>query len=127
MLDTSSTTFDGLTEAQFFAKSIKDVSDHYGRGLLDQKTLDWLNLTQCLAIVYGGRIFAIRATPKAKPAPRAPVAEAVRPGPQPSFHRTEPPVNNLNGSEKINRGEIAGLGEIEFPVGHPMNPVRKVN
>lgn len=126
-LDTEQGIFDGKTEAQFFAQSIKDVSDHYGNGLLDKKTLDWLNLGQCLAIVYIGRIYAIRSTPKARVAPKVappPVHQPERPA---TMHRTEPPINQMNGGSPAppsenaaRRGIVAGIGEVEFPPDHPL-------
>lgn len=124
-LDTESKTFDGKTEAEFLAMSIKDVADHYGNGLLDKKTLDWCNLIQCLAIVYGGRIYAIRATPRVPRAPKPDLAHRV--GPAPVHHTPSPPANSfepqrMNGESDLGTGEIAGIGAVEFPDGHPLKP-----
>ena len=129
-LDTSEKAFDGLNEAEFLAKSIKDVADHYGGNFLDQKTLDWTNLIQCLLIIYGGRIFTIRATPKPKPQHRPTVQETARvhnPSPPPVF--TRPPANEfattMNGhdaSPPPQRAHIAGVGDVDLsglPDGHP--------
>lgn len=122
-LDTESRMFDGKTEAEFLAQSTADVARHYG-GIADQKTLDWMNLLQCLAIVYGGRLYAIRANPRVKAAPKPNLA--VRPGPPPQHH-TAPPVNSfdparMNGGDDMGTGEIAGIGHVEFPDGHPLKP-----
>lgn len=117
MLDTNEKIFDGLTEAEFLAKSIKDVAAHYGAGMFDQKTLDWASLTQCLLIVYGGRLFAIRSTPRApKPKPAPTVQEAARthnPMPPQSVHQSS------NGAGVVN---IAGVGAVEFPDSDPRSP-----
>lgn len=130
-LDTDSKIFDGKTEAEFFAQSIKDVSQHYGGAIFDQKQIDWMNLIQCLAIIYGGRIYAIRSNPRIKPA-RPPTVQATaathRPGPQPSVHRTPPPVNEfapaMNGHDKTpaNAGHVAGIGDVMLPDDHPLSP-----
>lgn len=127
-LDTESKIFDGLTEAEFLAKSIKDVSSHYGT-VLDQKTLDWANLVQCLAIVYGGRLYAIRSTPRPPRPTRQPTpqetARTHRAAPPSQVHVTPPPVNNFAPSsdpDSANVGEIAGLGGVEFPDDHPLSP-----
>lgn len=126
-LDTDTKIFDGDTEAEFLAKSIKDVADHYGGGMLDQKTLDWCNLIQCLAIVYGGRMYAIRANPKVKPAPRPPTvhqaAQQHNPAPPRTAHTTPPPVNMFNGhGDDAARVDIAGVGSVELPDDNPLSP-----
>lgn len=125
MLDTNSKIFDGKTEAEFLASSIKDVADHYGHGLLDQKTLDWMNLIQCLAIIYGGRIFAIRSTPKPKVVKPATVQEAAKvhnPNPPAQFHRTPAPVNHFENPSPSTSATIAGIGDIDLPDDHPLSP-----
>ncbi|MDE2019988.1 MAG: hypothetical protein KGJ13_06620 [Patescibacteria group bacterium] len=133
MLDTDAKIFDGKTEAEFLAASIKDVSDHYGHGLLDQKTLDWMNLIQCLAIVYGGRVFAIRSTPKIKAPPKQPTpqqnASAFNPAPTRQFHdsRLEEASKAFSPREPANRATIAGVGEIDLPDTHPLSPNYKLN
>jgi hypothetical protein len=123
-LDTESKIFDGLTEAEFLAKSIKDVTAHYGT-VLDQKTLDWANLIQCLAIVYGGRLYAIRSTPRAPKAVRQPTpqqtAQTHRAAPPGQVHHTTVPTNNYSDPEQPNVGEIAGVGGIQFPDDHPLS------
>lgn len=119
-LDTEEKAFDGATEAAFYAKSIKDVADHYGSGMLDQKTLDWLNLIQCFAIIVGGRLVAIRMTPRAKPQ-RGPSQPA-------AFHVTPSPVNDftptMNGHDHTpaTSGHVAGIGDVELPDTHPLSP-----
>jgi hypothetical protein len=127
MLDTTSPIFDGDTEAKFLASSVKAVADHYGTGFLDQKTLDWCNLIQCLAIVYGGRIYAIRSNPKAKPAPRHPTvqqaAQVHNPAPPRTSHVTPSPVSEFNGSgNDAGRVDIAGVGSVELPDDNPLSP-----
>lgn len=132
-LDTDQKSFDGKTEAEFLARSIKDVADFYGGGLLDDKTLAWLNLGQCLAMVYGGRLIAIKMSPKPKPPPRQPsaaeTARAHNPAPPPMVQRTMPPPNNFEGHDDTppTHGHIAGLGDIELPADHPLNPMRRMN
>lgn len=126
-LDTDSKIFDGLTEAEFLAKSIKDVSDHYGQGLLDQKTLDWCNLVQCLAIVYGGRIYAIRSTPRVKAPPRQPTvheaAQTFNPAPPSGVQRTTPlPTNDPFNGVPSTKATIAGIGDVDLPDTHPLSP-----
>lgn len=122
-LDTESKIFDGLTEAEFLAKSIKDVSAHYG-AVLDQKTLDWANLIQCLAIVYGGRFYAIRSAPRAPKPVKQPTphetARAHRAAPPGQMHVTQPPTNNFD--DDAGRVEIAGVGAISLPDDHPLSP-----
>lgn len=126
-LDSDQKIFDGKTEAQFYAQSIADVSRHYGGDLLDQKTVDWLNLIQCLALIYGGRIMTIRMTPRVRPTRQPTAQETARTfSPQgssvtdiPNPFEKPPPV-----PEGIGTGEIAGIGNIEFPEGHPLNPRR---
>jgi hypothetical protein len=121
MLDTSDKIFDGKTEAEFLAQSIKDVAGHYGAGVFDQKTLDWMNLTQCLLIVYAGRIFTIRSNPKPKPVRQPTPAETAQTfSPGPNVVHTD----GMNGATHANEGEIAGIGTVEFPPDHPLS-VRK--
>jgi hypothetical protein len=125
-LDTESKIFDGLTEAEFLAKSIKDVTAHYGT-VLDQKTLDWANLVQCLAIVYGGRLYAIRSTPRAPKPVRPPspqeTAKTHRAASPPQTHVTPAPVNRFsNDDDDAGRVEIAGIGAVSLPDDHPLSP-----
>lgn len=134
-LDTESKIFDGLTEAEFLAKSIKDVTAHYGT-VLDQKTLDWANLIQCLAIVYGGRLYAIRSTPRAPKAVRQPTpqqtAQTHRAAPPGQVHHTTVPANNYNGNAAFSPSgekpgdagavDIAGVGTVQLPDDHPLSP-----
>lgn len=124
-LDTESKIFDGLTEAEFLAKSIKDVTAHYGT-VLDQKTLDWANLIQCLAIVYGGRLYAIRSTPRAPKAVRQPTpqqtAQTHRAAPPGQVHHTTVPANNYNGNDDPGAVDIAGVGTVQLPDDHPLSP-----
>lgn len=125
-LDTESKIFDGLTEAEFLAKSIKDVSSHYG-AVLDQKTLDWANLIQCLAIVYGGRFYAIRSTPRAPKSPRQPTpqeaARTHRASPPGQMHVTPAPTNNFAPSgDEAGRVEVAGVGSVQIPDDNPLSP-----
>lgn len=133
LLDTTAKVFDGLNEAEFLAKSIKDVSDHYKVEWLDKKSIDWMNLVQCLMIVYGGRIYAIKSNPKIKVAP-APQPVATRAGPPPQQHRAgvmngnENPMTTAGVPEQTLRtGEVAGLGEVVFPPDHPLMGGRKPN
>lgn len=125
-LDTESKIFDGLTEAEFLAKSIKDVTAHYGT-VLDQKTLDWANLVQCLAIVYGGRLYAIRSTPRVPKTARHPTpqqtAQTHRAAPPGQVHHTTVPANNYNGHDDAPGAvDIAGVGMVQMPDDHPLSP-----
>jgi hypothetical protein len=123
-LDTSSRMFDGKTEAEFLAQSAADVARHYG-GIADQKTLDWFNLVQCLAMVYGARIYAIRSNPKPKPAPRPQGPQAVRTTQGAPQHHPSTPANSFDPDadpRKAGTGEIPGIGAVEFPDGHPLKP-----
>lgn len=127
-LDSDSKLFDGKTESEFMAQSIADVARHYG-GIADQKTLDWFNLTQCLAIVWGGRIFVIRSTPRPKAAPKPDLAARMNGAAQ--HHAPSPlPVNSFDpvaDAKNAGVGEIAGLGAVEFPDDHPLNPKNRLN
>lgn len=125
-LDTESKIFDGLTEAEFLAKSIKDVSAHYG-AVLDQKSLDWMNLVQCLAIVYGGRFYAIRSTPRAPKSPRQPTpqeaARTHRATPPGQMHVTPAPTNNfVSPEDDAGTVHVAGVGAVQMPDDHPLSP-----
>lgn len=105
-LDTTAKDFDGATEAEFLSKSMKDVASHYNVNWLDQKGVDWANLIQCLVIVYGGRIYAIRQTRAVKTAAPKPATVAPSSG---------------NGIAPEHRtGEVPGVGAVEFPASHPM-------
>lgn len=53
-------------EAKNLAAGVSNVARHYNMGTT-QKTLDWFNLFQALALVYGTRIFAMRDKFKRKP------------------------------------------------------------
>lgn len=116
-LDTTEKAFDGKTESEFLSQSMMDVAKHYGAGVLDQKTVDWLNLIQCLAIVYGGRLVAIRMS--RKPKPEAPKVFTPQP-PQGQTHRTPAPVNNF--SSDAGAVDIAGLGRVVLPDDNPLSP-----
>jgi hypothetical protein len=124
------TAFDGKTEAEFLSKSITDVSAHYKVEWLDQKSIDIANLVQCLLIVYGGRFYAIRSTPKVKPAP-APAARPVGPlsTQAPPQRGTVPPTNDYKFADTENPASatIPGLGMVTLPDDHPLNPARKLN
>lgn len=129
-LDTEQKLFDGKNEAEFLAQSTADVARHYG-GLMDQKSMDWANLIQCLAMVYGSRMYAIAMTPKVKPVRQAQPHE-FRAGPQPQFHTEAPNPTAFDkmpnafeapaAPEGLATGEIAGIGSVEFPDGHPLKP-----
>lgn len=119
-LDTEAKEFDGATEAEYLANSIKAVSDHYKVEWFDQKQVDWMNLMQCLAMVYGGRIVAMRMNIKAERAERRGNA-----GPTPV--KTSPPVfQTPQQTVKPNSGagvvDIPGVQAVEFPEDHPLHP-----
>lgn len=107
-LDTEAKDFDGKTEAEFLAASIKDVAAHYRVEWMDQKSIDWLNLAQCCIIVYGGRFYAMRESRRAaRPVKAAPIVQT-----------TATPRGN--GMDRDNVADIPGIGPIEFPADHPM-------
>lgn len=139
-LDSTSKDFDGKSEAGFLAQSIVDVARHYNVGVLDQKTVDWLNLLQALGLVYGTRLFAMRAMrPARKAAPAAPPF----PAPPPAQHHPQaqatsdgiPPFGRDITQERpapaseteVRTGEIPGVGKVEFPADHPLATGRKLN
>lgn len=51
------------SEAKQLATAAANVARHYDMGAT-QKTLDWSNLIQCLALIYGSRIYAVRVRKK---------------------------------------------------------------
>jgi hypothetical protein len=122
-LDTDLRIYDGKTEAEFLAASVADVARHYNPKVFDQKTADWFNLAQCLAFVYGPRIYNARADRRANAA--RPVNVAPRAGPRPvdpmpaankatNGHATPVPPNDF-ASKDVLTGEIPGVGKVEFP------------
>lgn len=113
-LDTTpSDAFDGKSESAYYATACADVAKHYGGELFDQKTVDWLNLIQCLALIYGSRIIAIRMTPKIAPKPKAPtVQEAAK--------HFASPANTHNGD--ASRVHIEGIGDVQLPDDNPLSP-----
>lgn len=121
-LDSESKDYDGKSEAAYFAASVKAVSDHYKVEWLDQKSIDWINLLQCLGAVYGGRIFAARAArnpPKLATVTNLrsePVKQdVVRQGPVPPAPK---PASEL--PPGLEMGEVAGVGRVQFPADHPL-------
>lgn len=127
-LDSASTDYDGKSEAAYFAANIKAVADHYPVKWLDQKTVDWINLLQCVGAVYGGRIFAARA---ARSPPKLATVTAIRPeGVKPAEPvMRQGPVAPVRRAEQrqasdlpvgLAFGEVPGVGKIEFPPDHPM-------
>lgn len=55
------------TEAETLATGVANVARHYDIGGASQKTLDWFNLIQALALVYGTRLYAVRGKFRKKP------------------------------------------------------------
>ncbi len=126
-LDTETREFDGKNEAQYLARSIKDVSEHYTVEWLDKKTLDWFNLAQCLAMVYGSRVaLAFMAKRAARPA----VVETRQQAPQRGNMHHDIPVDPgiINGAprgpspQELRTVTIDGVGSVEFPPNHPLAP-----
>ena len=123
-LDTQMKIYDGKTEAEFLATSVADVARHYNPKVFDQKTADWFNLLQCLAFVYGPRIYNARADRRANAA--KPINNvAPRTGPRPvdpmpaankaaNGHTTPIPANEFAAKDVLT-GEIPGVGNVEFP------------
>lgn len=124
-LDSESTDYDGKSEARYFAESVKAVSDHYKVEWLDQKSIDWINLLQCIGGVYGGRIFAARA---ARNPPKLATVTNIRPEPvrQADVVRQAPVKPDKPGTSPqdlpsgLEFGEVAGVGRVQFPPDHPL-------
>jgi len=126
-LDTQQAVFDGKTEAEFLAQSIADVARHYNPEIFEQKTIDWSNLIQCLVLVYGPRIYNIRADRRAQRARTVNAGPKFNYGPRPvdpqpradsamNGHQTPVPPNDFVPSDKeLRTGEIAGVGRVEVP------------
>jgi len=132
-LDTRSQIFDGKTEAEFLAQSIADVARHYNPKVFEQKTIDWTNLIQCLALVYGPRIYNIRADMRAnkarhvnpkpsfnygpKPVDPQPAANRAANGHQTPSHSTPVPPNDFSrpNEHDLRTGHVPGVGDIEVP------------
>jgi hypothetical protein len=132
-LDTTQKVFDGKTEAEFLAQSIADVARHYNPAVFEQKTIDWSNLVQCLALVYGPRIYNMRAERRAAKAHVVNPAPKFNYGPKPvdpqpaanraamNGHSTPVPPNHYaspgpQASDKdIRTGVVAGVGSVEVP------------
>lgn len=118
-LDTEQRVFDGKTEAEFLSQSVADVARHYNPKVFEQKTIDWSNLIQCVALVYGPRLYNMRAERKMAQAQKA---HAPRPQGPPTQRPADPqPAANraANGatewSKEARTGEIPGIGSIEVP------------
>ena len=129
-LDTEMKVFDGKSEAEFLAQSIADVARHYNPAIFEQKTIDWSNLIQCAALIYGPRIYNIRHDRRAAKAQSVQPKPAFQYGPPPvdpqpradramngaSVHKTPMPANDYVLSDKeVRTGTVAGIGDIELP------------
>lgn len=117
-------------EAPEMAQAILDVAKHYPVRGLDDKMIAWFNLSQIVVIGYGSRIMAVRARhaaergkmvrPQQAPPTMAPSPSA-RAGVQEANGVVQPemkPAQPLPADART--GEIAGVGNIEFPEGHPL-------
>lgn len=64
-------------ESEILGRGIANVARHYDIGGASEKTLDWFNLIQALAMVYGPRVFVVAGRRKQKRAekPAAPKSE----------------------------------------------------
>lgn len=100
-------------EARELAQASADVLRHYKPEFLDQKTVDWINLIQCVGIAYGGRFMAMRERKRADRNKPVNLREVKNPEP----FREPPPSDNARAARV---GEIPGLGKVEFPPGHPL-------
>lgn len=123
-LDTEEKIFDGKAEATYLAESIKAVTDHYKVEIFDDKTIAWFMLAQCTMVVYAPRFYAWRERSRAarRGAPTPPV---VRSQEAATVVRTEQAPQRSNGAAPVpdpamRRGEVAGIGTVEFPPDHPM-------
>jgi hypothetical protein len=126
-LETAEKEFDGKTESEFLAQSIADVAKHYNPRVFDQKTMDWANLIQCLGLLYGPRLYMMREERRARHA--RPINPGRPAGPRPhnpqpqadqaaNGVRTTPmPPNNFsfNNEKEVLKGEIPGIGTVDFP------------
>lgn len=117
----------GQPEAHEYATAILDVARHYPVRGLDEKMLAWFNLSQIMVIGYGSRIMMARARGRAARsagAPRqAPPQPPLRAAPQPN-PQAPPPSPMQTAAAPSKNGVIAGVGEVEFPADHPLNPNR---
>lgn len=100
----------GDAEAHEIAQASSDLMRHYGGGALDQKTIDWLNFLQAIGIAYGGRMLAVRARKRVAPSNVVPLRAV------PSENKLERDAANAT---------IPGIGAVQFPPGHDLNPARK--
>lgn len=122
-LDTEEKTeFGGKSEAGYLAQSIHDVTKHYETKFFDQKTLDWINLMQCVGAVYLTRFVAIRERRRAER------ARPINPQP-PTVSPAEPAQHHKNGGaaqpayqDNMARATVPGVGDVVFPEGHAFNP-----
>ncbi len=118
-------------ESTEYAKAILEVAKHYPVRGFDDKMMAWFNLSQIVVIGYGSRIMMLRARVKSqgRAAPQAPPQPRTMP-PAPGVQGNvqqppgQPPPARPNGASAANRGEIPGVGEVEFPPDHPLNPNR---
>lgn len=60
-------------EADELGKSVQNVARHYDIPGVDQKTVDWIRLARTLGMIYGTRIFAMRAMREKHPQGNKPV------------------------------------------------------
>lgn len=125
-LDTESKDYDGKSESAYLAASGKAVADHYEMKYFDQKTVDWFNLLQAFAIVYGTRLYAIRSRRASERAERAanrmPPVQGAAPVNTPQRQTTEAKPNGAAPVE-TRLGIIPGMpGGVEFPADHPLAP-----
>lgn len=99
-----------------------DVNRHYNFALLDQKSADWFNLLQLVAVAYGTRVIAIRDRRRRDARPTSqPRAQTGNPAPLTPDEIARSTGFNGAGERAARTGEIAGLGSIEFPPGHPLS------
>lgn len=117
-------------EAKEIAKAYGDVAALYPALQIPAEVTAIANLAGVVSIVYGSRITAYRARmagerrqrpQKAQPftPPNAPVPNQMN-GAAPPDKATPIPVD-------LRKGEIPGIGEVEFPEDHPLMRGNKVN
>jgi hypothetical protein len=125
-LDTESKDFDGKTESEFLSQSIADVARHYNPRVFDQKTMDWANLIQCLALLYLPRFYMLKEERRAARAKTVNPSPARPAGPRPvnpqanadraaNGHSTPVPTNEFRSAKEVFTGEIPGIGSVQLP------------
>ncbi len=117
----------GMSESKFLADAIVKANRHYEIKILNTKQTDTALLAKALLMVYGSKIALWRMGRNA-------ARQARRPAPPPTAQPANPPSRHgtINGvpvdpgpEQPFTAGTIPGVGQVEFPEGHPLNPGKK--